>query len=446
MAKIRRFPAILAGTALLTAAAVLVMVMGMNRGGPSGERAYAYDPGAEAEAEALQTAGGLTTKAIDLPAVQAHCRSQTDQHYDDCVTVNQVIDALAGDCANCSNLTYIYSTTTGRVVKIKLHKKGLKGHIPAEIGSLEMLEEMWLYTNELSGTIPSEMGNLANLTWLFVSDNSLSGQIPENLNNLTLDRLWLHKNSFTGCVPYNLTLTREYKVDRGLPACAPPAGDGTLTPTPTPTPTDRTPTTLDLRNLENANCSAEDLSDAFGGTYTRRSVWGPFRWERNGEGWLASLHTSWEEDGEDGDIVECLTVVYDCMASQILNDDYGMLRRWTEYDWVVMRAEKPGGDLTSSAGLGLDPSDIGDHRTFKAMLFDLGYYRQFPNRSLNGPYKKWAVAAGLFSRGEVTVMVSGWANADYPNPLTSGLVNGPYNGVVEALRLIDSRRGSWGLP
>ena len=187
--------------------------------------------------------GGLTTRAIDLPAVQTHCRSQTDQHYDDCVTVNQVLDALAGDCADCSNLTYIYSTTTGRVVKIMLQKKGLKGHIPAEIGSLEMLEEIWLYTNELSGTIPSEMGNLANLTWLFVSANNLSGQIPEMLNNLSLDRLWLHRNNFTGCVPYNLTLTREYKVDSGRAACAQPAGDGTPTPTPVTSPTPQPPVT-----------------------------------------------------------------------------------------------------------------------------------------------------------------------------------------------------------
>ena len=238
----RRSSTILAVTVLLAAAAVLVMIVGMNRGAPGGERAYASDPGAEAEA--VQAANGLTTKAIDLPAVQTHCRSQTGQHYDDCVTVNQVLDALAGDCADCSDLTYLYSTTTGRVIKIKLHKKGLKGHIPAEIGSLEMLQEIWLYTNELSGTIPPEMGNLANLTWVFVSANNLSGQIPETLNNLSLDRLWLHKNSFTGCVPYNLTLTREYKVDPGLAACAAPAGDGTPTPvptapagTPTPSPT-----------------------------------------------------------------------------------------------------------------------------------------------------------------------------------------------------------------
>ena len=119
-----------------------------------------------------------------------------------------------------------------RVTKVSLHRKELDGRIPAAIGRLTMLEELWLYRNELSGTIPAEMGNLSNLTWLFVSDNNLGGEIPENLNNLTLDRLWLHRNSFSGCVPYNLTLSREYKVDSGLPACAPPG----TTPTPTPTP------------------------------------------------------------------------------------------------------------------------------------------------------------------------------------------------------------------
>ncbi len=119
-----------------------------------------------------------------------------------------------------------------RVTRVVLHRKGLSGQIPAEIGRLTMLQELWLYDNELSGTLPEELGNLSNLTSLFVSDNNLGGQIPESLNNLTLDRLWLHRNGFSGCVPYNLTLTREYKVDGGLPACAPPGA----TPTPAPVP------------------------------------------------------------------------------------------------------------------------------------------------------------------------------------------------------------------
>ncbi len=234
-----RFPTILAAVVLLASGAALLMVVGVNRGAPGAEPAYASDPGAGDDVVAVQALGGLTTRDIDLPTVQAHCRSQTDQHYDDCVAVHEVLDALAGDCDDCQPLTYHYSTTTGRVVKLVLMRKGLEGHIPAAISRLEVVEELWLYTNELTGAIPAEMGDLSSLTWLFVSSNELSGQIPENLNNLTLDRLWLHNNDFTGCVPYNLTLTREYKVDRGLPACAAPS---TGTPSPTPTASLGTPT------------------------------------------------------------------------------------------------------------------------------------------------------------------------------------------------------------
>ena len=46
MTRISRFSAILAATAVLAAAAVLLMVVGMNRGAPSGDLAHAADPGA----------------------------------------------------------------------------------------------------------------------------------------------------------------------------------------------------------------------------------------------------------------------------------------------------------------------------------------------------------------------------------------------------------------
>ena len=347
MKGIPRISTILAATILLAAGAVLLMVVGMNRGTPGGDVAHASDPGSEAEAQAVGAAAGLTTKAIDLPAVQAHCRSQTDQHYDDCVMVNKVLDALAGDCTDCSNLTYIYSTTTGRVVKIKLQKKGLKGHIPAEIGSLEMLEEIWLYTNELTGTIPAEMGDLSNLTWLFVSSNNLSGQIPNNLNNLTLDRLWLQDNDFAGCVPYNLTLTREYKVDRGLPACAalgsatptpvptsgtptpaPTAPAGTPTPTPTsePTATPAPPTSADV--VRRMHCQPDDFVAAFGETesYTIDEDATVFLYyTRNGRGVWEILSTGWASSVDPDRKVYCRTTVYDNISSAAFDNQYAML-------------------------------------------------------------------------------------------------------------------------
>ena len=159
----------------------------------------------------------------------------------DCDTLLAARDTLVGTATlNWSASTAIarwdgvtLGGTPERVSKVKLQKRELTGRIPAEIGRLDALEELWLYNNELTGTIPPELGALNSLRWLFVSTNKLSGQIPETLNNLSLDRLWLHKNSFTGCVPYNLTLTREYKVDRGLSACA--------SPTPTPTRTTQAP-------------------------------------------------------------------------------------------------------------------------------------------------------------------------------------------------------------
>ena len=273
----------------------------------------------------------------------------------------QVLDALAGDCADCRPLTYFYSTTTGRVTKIKLQKKGLKGHIPAEIGSLEMLEELWLYTNELSGAIPSEMGDLSNLTWLFVSSNNLSGQIPETLNNLSLDRLWLQKNNFTGCVPYNLTLTREYKVDRGLPACAAPTGDGTPTPTPTApagtptpppaasptptpsapvaTPTPAPPTSYDV--LSRIHCQADDFEAAFGETY---NIWDGattlYYYDRNGRGVWETLRTLWTSSSDPRRVVACRTTVYDNISSARFDSQYSTLVEDASGSYDVLRQYK----------------------------------------------------------------------------------------------------------
>ena len=356
MTRISRFPTILAAAGLLAAAAVLLMVVGMNHGAPGGELAYAS--GADGEAEAAQAAGGLTTKAIDLPAVQAHCRSQTGQHYDDCVTVNQVLDALAGDCADCSDLTYIYSTTTGRVIKIKLQKKGLKGHIPAEIGRIEMLEELWLYTNELSGTIPSEMGNLANLTWLFVSANNLSGQIPETLNNLSLDRLWLYNNNFTGCVPYNLTLTREYEVDSGLAACAAPTPTPVTSPTATTTPALMPPTSDDV--VKRIHCQSADFVAAFGETYNLDDDQTVFSYyDRNGRGVWDILKTVWTSSSDSSRVVACRTTVYDNITSAAFDNQYAMLVEQASGYRDVLRQHKRCCE------------DVG--QVYRGLLLQLGY-------------------------------------------------------------------------
>ena len=160
------------------------------------------------EVVAVQAADGpvLTGKDIDLPAVQSYCRAQSDQHYDDCVTVRRVIDALAGDCEDCRQmLGYRYSPTTGRVVAIDLSSKNLAGSIPTEIGELTALERVSLSSNELTGSIPSQIGNLTNLKSLWLYSNQLTGSIPPEIGNLTaLEWLGMSSNQLTGTIPLEL--------------------------------------------------------------------------------------------------------------------------------------------------------------------------------------------------------------------------------------------------
>ena len=117
-----------------------------------------------------------------------------------------------------------------RVTSIKLMRQNLDGSIPADIGRVEKLVDLWLYHNSLQGPIPADLGNLADLRTLMLGWNNLSGQIPDTLNNLTLNRLWLRNNDFTGCVPYNLSLVPDNDLDHvPLPIC----GSSTHPTTPT---------------------------------------------------------------------------------------------------------------------------------------------------------------------------------------------------------------------
>ena len=89
-----------------------------------------------------------------------------------------------------------------RITRLDLSQNGLSGSIPAEIGDIASLRDLWLFGNELSGEIPAELGNLTHLEDLLLFDNQLSGEIPAEIGNLgNLHTLWLYNNELSGSIP-----------------------------------------------------------------------------------------------------------------------------------------------------------------------------------------------------------------------------------------------------
>ena len=54
----------------------------------------------------------------------------------------------------------------------------LSGSIPAELGNLTDVRDLYLHENSFVGTIPRELGNLSDLRVLFLRHNQLGGPVP----------------------------------------------------------------------------------------------------------------------------------------------------------------------------------------------------------------------------------------------------------------------------
>ena len=77
---------------------------------------------------------------------------------------------------------------------LDLSRNRLTGPVPAWLGGLTALQQIYLQDNELSGSIP-DLSGLTGLTHLDLSRNGLTGPIPAWLNGLTAltwAGLWLN--------------------------------------------------------------------------------------------------------------------------------------------------------------------------------------------------------------------------------------------------------------
>ena len=138
----------------------------------------------------------------------------------------------------------------GRVVKLWLEERDLRGKIPAELGNLGQLVELNLSKNELTGSVPAALGNLRNLRLLALNQNftpkaqgsqgatdGLRGILPPQLGNLgELRRLAVDDNPFlAGALPLELgnlvNLEYVHLQGTGFSGCLPPPIRQNFSPT-----------------------------------------------------------------------------------------------------------------------------------------------------------------------------------------------------------------------
>lgn len=86
----------------------------------------------------------------------------------------------------------------------------LTGTLPTELGQLESLDWLVVFSNSLTGTLPTELGRLSSLLLLDGTSNYLEGTLPTELGLLTSSTvLHLGHNRFVGTIPTEIGLLTD---------------------------------------------------------------------------------------------------------------------------------------------------------------------------------------------------------------------------------------------
>ena len=146
----------------------------------------------------------------------------------DCETLLAIRDRLSGNSLlNWKGELSIHEwvgvvteerTNGQRVTVLQLDRKGLSGHIPAEMGLLTALRALSLNANKLTREIPTEIGRLTNFQYLRVKNNFLSGPIPKGIWELDdLREVDMSRTFISGCIPQTVSrhVGNGEKIDDG---------------------------------------------------------------------------------------------------------------------------------------------------------------------------------------------------------------------------------------
>ncbi|MQL77356.1 hypothetical protein Taro_009766 [Colocasia esculenta] len=109
---------------------------------------------------------------------------------------------------NNENLTANVSELLGgghggwpRLDTLRIRHGSLYGEVPASIGNITSLRQLYLSFNNVGGTIPSSIGNLHQLEALYLSLNKIVGELPPTIWHLpALIHLFVAGNRLTGVI------------------------------------------------------------------------------------------------------------------------------------------------------------------------------------------------------------------------------------------------------
>ncbi|KAK6121021.1 hypothetical protein DH2020_045240 [Rehmannia glutinosa] len=126
---------------------------------------------------------------------------------------NNVLSSWDPTLVNPCTWFHVTCNSDNSVTRVDLGNANLSGQLVPQLGQLQNLQYLELYSNNISGRIPSELGNLTNLVSLDLYMNSLSGPIPDTLSRLQRLRfLRLNNNSLNGQIPVSLTTITTLQV------------------------------------------------------------------------------------------------------------------------------------------------------------------------------------------------------------------------------------------
>ncbi|KAJ8548167.1 hypothetical protein K7X08_021403 [Anisodus acutangulus] len=126
---------------------------------------------------------------------------------------NSVLQSWDPTLVNPCTWFHVTCNNENSVTRVDLGNANLSGQLVPQLGQLQKLQYLELYSNNISGRIPNELGNLTELVSLDLYLNNLNGPIPASLGKLQKLRfLRLNNNSLTGGIPMSLTTIAALQV------------------------------------------------------------------------------------------------------------------------------------------------------------------------------------------------------------------------------------------